>query len=167
MANILIVDDQPDIRRVMARIVRHAGHDPVAAAGGDAALEYLAATVPDLILLDVMMPDVDGFEVLPPSAGTRGRRVCRWSCSARSARPISSTGAGGGATDYWVKGSVSAEAIVAGLAAHLGADPGSLPRRLEFTHPNRRSWRKIRRIRFPKMPCAGRVCCCHCRCHRR
>src|SRR5438045_653169 len=64
MANILIVDDQPDIRRVLVRLVRLAGHDPAAAAGGEEALSFLQSHVPDLILLDVMMPEVDGFAVL-------------------------------------------------------------------------------------------------------
>src|SRR5690349_3581461 len=67
MAKVLIVDDHDDICRVMARLVRRAGHEAEYVTGGEAALEYLRAAgapLPDLVILDVMMPRVDGLQVL-------------------------------------------------------------------------------------------------------
>ncbi|MCC5949270.1 MAG: response regulator [Nitriliruptoraceae bacterium] len=58
---ILLVDDD-DAIRLVARLSleRLGGHEVVAVAGGQAALEALAATAPDVVLLDVMMPGMDG-----------------------------------------------------------------------------------------------------------
>jgi DNA-binding response OmpR family regulator len=61
---LLIVDDEPEIGRILAMILRGAGFDAAAVGGGRAALERLAETPPDLVILDVTMPDLDGFETL-------------------------------------------------------------------------------------------------------
>ena len=63
-ARILIVDDEPEIGRILAVILRGAGFEVAAVDGGRAALEYLAASATDLVLLDVIMPELDGFETL-------------------------------------------------------------------------------------------------------
>jgi two-component system alkaline phosphatase synthesis response regulator PhoP len=61
---ILAVDDEPHIRRlVQVNLERH-GYDVVTAADGKDALEKVASEKPDLVVLDVMMPYMDGFEVL-------------------------------------------------------------------------------------------------------
>jgi CheY-like chemotaxis protein len=61
-ATALIVDDDPAIREMMRRGVEGAGWKVVEAANGREALERVARAVPDLILLDLMMPEMDGFE---------------------------------------------------------------------------------------------------------
>ena len=61
---ILIVDDEPDIGRILSHILRAAGFEAVAVDGGRAALAHLAASATDLVLLDVTMPELDGFETL-------------------------------------------------------------------------------------------------------
>ena len=61
---ILVVDDEPDICSALHMCLEHAGYHVTTAGNGRAALEQVAAARPDLILLDVMMPEVDGFEVL-------------------------------------------------------------------------------------------------------
>jgi DNA-binding response OmpR family regulator len=61
---ILIVDDEPDIGRILALILRGAGFEAEAFTGGRAALAGLAAVPADLVILDVTMPDIDGFETL-------------------------------------------------------------------------------------------------------
>ena len=61
---ILVVDDNDDNRDMLARRLRRQGYDVQTAAGGRAALDALARTAVDLVLLDVMMPDLDGYAVL-------------------------------------------------------------------------------------------------------
>jgi adenylate cyclase len=61
---ILVVDDIEDNRDMLARRLRRQGYEVLTAAGGHAALGTLADTAVDLVLLDVMMPDLDGYAVL-------------------------------------------------------------------------------------------------------
>jgi DNA-binding response OmpR family regulator len=60
---ILIVDDEPIGRETLAALLHAQGYQLEFAGGGAEALAQAAATQPDLILLDVMMPGIDGFEV--------------------------------------------------------------------------------------------------------
>ncbi len=60
---ILIVDDVPDNIRVLSRMLAEEGHQLSAATGGREALELVESCRPDLILLDIMMPEMDGYEV--------------------------------------------------------------------------------------------------------
>jgi two-component system cell cycle response regulator len=62
-ARILIVDDEPGVVEAFAEQLRSAGYDCLRAAGGFAALQAAQDESPDLILLDVLMPGLDGFEV--------------------------------------------------------------------------------------------------------
>ena len=64
MGRILVVDDSEDICHALARLLRQAGHDVDAAYDGVAALESARAGSPELIILDIMMPKMDGLEVL-------------------------------------------------------------------------------------------------------
>ncbi|MBO5798112.1 MAG: response regulator transcription factor [Clostridia bacterium] len=59
---ILIVDDEERMRRVLVDYLRIKGYDTVEAANGEAALAQFAAEKPDMVLLDVMMPVMDGWE---------------------------------------------------------------------------------------------------------
>ncbi|MGH9861996.1 MAG: HD-GYP domain-containing protein [Candidatus Acidiferrales bacterium] len=61
--NILIVDDNAAVRELMAELLRVQGFSVVTAADGRQALEEFARRKPDLVLLDVVMPGLDGFEV--------------------------------------------------------------------------------------------------------
>jgi len=63
-ARILIVDDEPFNRDVLAQELELLDHETVAAINGRDALDRLAGDAVDLILLDIMMPEMDGFEVL-------------------------------------------------------------------------------------------------------
>jgi CheY-like chemotaxis protein len=60
---ILVVDDEPDIRELIGETLSFAGWEPRFAADGEEALAALAAAPPDLIVLDVMMPLLDGRTV--------------------------------------------------------------------------------------------------------
>ena len=63
-ANILIVEDDPDILSSLAEVIREAGFDVETAANGYQALSRLETHAPDLILLDLMMPLMDGWKFL-------------------------------------------------------------------------------------------------------
>ncbi|OGB23392.1 MAG: two-component system response regulator [Burkholderiales bacterium RIFCSPLOWO2_02_FULL_57_36] len=60
---ILIADDEPNIVVSLEFLMKREGFDVEVAVDGEAALDAMAAHVPDLILLDVMLPKKDGFEV--------------------------------------------------------------------------------------------------------
>jgi PAS domain S-box-containing protein len=62
-STILIVDDEPSARDTMEMVLFREGYDLVFAGNGREALKTAAELTPDLILLDVMMPDIDGFKV--------------------------------------------------------------------------------------------------------
>jgi DNA-binding response OmpR family regulator len=64
VARILVVDDEPDIRALVQLNLELDGHDVVTASNGAEALELVADQVPDVMLLDLMMPEVDGWTVL-------------------------------------------------------------------------------------------------------
>lgn len=64
MAKILIVDDEPDQRTVIFHSLRAAGHSVVEASDGEEALKKLKRSRFDLVLLDIMMPRMSGYEVL-------------------------------------------------------------------------------------------------------
>lgn len=60
---VLVVDDDPDMARFLARLLAQQGMQAEVAADGDAALERIAAAPPDLVLLDVQMPGPSGFDI--------------------------------------------------------------------------------------------------------
>ena len=61
MATVMVVDDTKVIRDVVARLLRREGFDAVTVSSGAEATEAMEAAAPDLVLLDVMMPEVDGL----------------------------------------------------------------------------------------------------------
>ncbi|MEJ2011017.1 MAG: response regulator [Anaerolineales bacterium] len=64
MATILIVDDQVSTLDLMAATIRMLGHEPIIANNAPQALELIASDPPDLVLLDLMMPGMNGLEML-------------------------------------------------------------------------------------------------------
>ena len=64
MTRIAVVEDELDIASVVQDYLRHAGYETVHFADGESALEHLIASPPDLTLLDIMLPRLDGVEVL-------------------------------------------------------------------------------------------------------
>lgn len=61
--NVLVVDDEPNIILSLQFLLKQKGYEVRTAINGEEALKALAAKVPDLVLLDVMMPKPDGYEV--------------------------------------------------------------------------------------------------------
>ena len=64
MASILIVDDEPNIRRMLASLLAAEGHQVTHAGTGGSALRAVAEDAPDVVLLDLALPDTDGLSVL-------------------------------------------------------------------------------------------------------
>ncbi len=60
---ILIVDDMPENCKLLGNLLKKSGYNPAVAPNGQRALDFVKNKKPDLILLDVMMPELDGFEV--------------------------------------------------------------------------------------------------------
>src|SRR4051794_28796571 len=64
MADVLVVDDDPDLRELLVFSLEDDGHTVRVAGDGDEALAALEAQAPDCLVLDIMMPGLDGFGVL-------------------------------------------------------------------------------------------------------
>ena len=64
MSRVLVVDDDPQLLRALRITLRAAGHDVTTAADGRTALQQAAAVHPDVVVLDLGLPDLDGTEVL-------------------------------------------------------------------------------------------------------
>ncbi|MDL2185750.1 EAL domain-containing response regulator [Pseudomonas sp. ChxA] len=62
-ATLLIVDDEPQVRKLLETLLQHEGYQTLTASSGEEALQLVAQQPPDLILLDIMMPGMDGYEV--------------------------------------------------------------------------------------------------------
>jgi diguanylate cyclase (GGDEF)-like protein len=101
---ILVVDDDPDIARFVEVNLRSAGYDVAVAGDGEEALEKAGDMRPDLVLLDVMMPRIDGFEVaqrLRKNPQTANTSIIMLTAKALSADKV--TGLQAGADDYIIK----------------------------------------------------------------
>jgi len=62
MARILIAEDEPDIRELVAFTLRFAGHEVITTSNGEEALNQASLIIPDLILMDVRMPRMTGYD---------------------------------------------------------------------------------------------------------
>jgi PAS domain S-box-containing protein len=96
MATILVVDDLAANREVLVSLLSHAGHTLVEAANGEDALGYIRATPPDLLITDVLMPVMDGYELvrqLRLQPATRGLPVIFYTAhyGEREARELAMT----------------------------------------------------------------------------
>jgi two-component system, OmpR family, response regulator MtrA len=101
---IVVADDEPDIRRLVAFALRRRGYEVAEAAAGDAALDLVRTEAPDLVVLDVMMPGMNGTEVaraLGEDERTAGIPVLL--LSARDQAAEIEEGMTSGARDYMVK----------------------------------------------------------------
>lgn len=62
MSRILIAEDEPDIRELVAFTLRFAGHEVITASNGEEAVQFASQNIPDLILMDVRMPRMTGYD---------------------------------------------------------------------------------------------------------
>ena len=92
MARVLVVEDDPSIRYLLEVVLSADGHQVVQAETAREALEYLRRETPDLIVLDVVMPGMDGLTLLGRIRAVRRVRVRTTSLgSVKTARPRSSS----------------------------------------------------------------------------
>jgi DNA-binding response OmpR family regulator len=104
MAKILVVDDEPQVRDMVAFKLAARGHQVVRASDGEQAMALAAAEHPDLIVLDVVMPRLNGFEVLGRlKADAHLHRIPVIIVSARGGEHDVRTGRRRSAVDYVVK----------------------------------------------------------------
>src|SRR3954451_23703132 len=99
---VLVVDDEPAVRDSLERVLLHEGFDVEVAADGREAIRRLASRRPDAVLLDVLMPQIDGLEVCRRMRDT-GDRTPVLMLTARDAVDDRVAGLEAGADDYLAK----------------------------------------------------------------
>jgi two-component system OmpR family response regulator len=102
MRRLLVVDDEATVRELLSDALRFAGFDVSSAASGAEAVALAVREPPDLILLDVMLPGMDGFEVVRRLRSSGGRVPVLF-LSARDAPDDKVTGLKAGGDDYVTK----------------------------------------------------------------
>jgi DNA-binding response OmpR family regulator len=104
MARVLVVDDVKFISRMLAEIFTKEGHEVASAGNGREALDHVAETLPDLVVLDVAMPEMDGLEVVRHlREDERSRDVPVLMVTARTDEKTRSAAAEAGVDDFLVK----------------------------------------------------------------
>jgi two-component system OmpR family response regulator len=116
-ARLLVVEDEPNIRELLATSLRFAGFEVLTAANGAEAVKLATTESPDLVVLDVMLPDVDGFTVTRKIRET-GRHVPIVFVTARDSTDDKIKGLTVGGDDYVTK-PFSLDEVVARIRAVL------------------------------------------------
>ena len=127
METVLVVEDERDIRELLRRYLARAGISVLTATTGAEALLALEQSAPDLVLLDLGLPDIDGLEVLEQARPVAPVIVL----TARSTVPDRITGLRAGADDYVTKPFSPTEVVLrvqAVLARRGGVRTGAAPR---------------------------------------
>jgi two-component system response regulator MprA len=126
MFHVLVVDDDPPIRRMLARTFAAEGYRVEAAADGGAALAAVERSVPDLLVLDVAMPGIDGLAVCR-RLRQAGLSLPILLLTARDAVLDRVAGLDAGADDYLVKPFASEELVARARALlRRGNEPGDV-----------------------------------------
>jgi two-component system, OmpR family, response regulator len=149
---LLVVDDEPNIRELLSASLRYAGFEVVTAADGREAVQVAERARPDLIVLDVMLPDMDGFAVTDRLRAA-GRRIPVLFLTARDATEDKVTGLVRG--DDYVTKPFSLEEVLARIRAVLRRTRGGevTPTRLhvadlEMDEDSHQVWRGGRSVRL-------------------
>ncbi|HYD09691.1 MAG TPA: response regulator [Acidimicrobiales bacterium] len=120
MARILIVDDEPDILLMLRMGLEDEGHDVFMAADGEMALARIAEHSPDLVVLDLMMPVLDGYGVLERLQADGGSAMPVVVVSAKAESADIDRALGLGAREF-VSKPFDLDRLVALVASTLGA----------------------------------------------
>jgi DNA-binding response OmpR family regulator len=105
MASILVVDDEPEIVKLVQKIMEARGHQVSIARDGQEALEVATRTRPDVVILDLNLPKIDGFEVcrrLKSGADTKLIPIVMLTAAYVSVEDAT-RGIGAGADEYVIK----------------------------------------------------------------
>lgn len=140
-ARVLIVDDEPNILGTVSQLLRSHGYEVVTAVSGRSALDTIERESPNLIVLDLGLPDVDGVEVCRKVRGSRSTPIVV--LSARGAERDKVRALDAGADDYVTK-PFGAEELLARIRAALRRADGPPP----ATEPIVRGTLVIDRQRF-------------------
>ncbi len=123
-SKILIAEDEPNIVLSLEFLLKGAGYEVAVARDGAAAIKLAATLRPDLVILDVMLPLLDGFEVcrqIRGSAATRGARILM--LTARGRESEMEKGVAAGANGYMTKPFATKELMT--KVAELLPPPGT------------------------------------------
>lgn len=115
-ARVLVVDDDPDIRGLLRQLLERAGYEVVEGASGREGLRTLYSASPDLVLLDVSMPELDGWQTLERIRDVSDVPVLM--LTARAAELEKVRGLQAGADDYVTK-PFGRQELLARVEAHL------------------------------------------------
>ncbi len=130
-SRVLVVDDESNVREVLSAYLDRGGFEVTEAADGRAALQAVQETKPDLVLLDLMLPEIDGLSVLSEIRRDSGVPVILLTALAEEADRV--LGLEMGADDYVVK-PFSPREVTARVKAVLKrvSEPDRFDHRLEF-----------------------------------
>lgn len=120
---ILIVDDEPNIVVPLEFLMKREGYEVAVAGDGEAALEAVARGAPDLVILDVMLPRMSGFEVcrqLRADARWRALKILMLTAKGRDSEMEKGLGLG---ADAYVTKPFSTRDLVAKIRALLQGEP--------------------------------------------
>jgi DNA-binding response OmpR family regulator len=121
--HVLVVDDEPTIAEVVARYLERAGYETAVAGTGSAALTQAAGQRPDVVVLDLMLPDIDGLEVMRRLRQADRGRTAIILLTARGEESDRVVGLRLGADDYVVKPFSPAELVARVDAVLRRLDP--------------------------------------------
>lgn len=126
---VLVVDDEPTIAEVVSRYLQRAGYQVSVAADGAQALRQVADHRPDLVVLDLMLPGVDGLEVMRRIRDVHRGRIAVILLTARGEETDRVVGLRLGADDYVVKPFSGAELVarVDAVLRRVPSEPDSEP----------------------------------------
>jgi PleD family two-component response regulator len=124
-AMILIVDDQPDTCEPLRRLLTRVGYEAKLVTHGRDALQAVSEKKPDLILMDLMMPDLSGFDILQvlrEKEATAEMPIIMYSAS--GSREIRQRAAKLGANDFITKGTLEWPEMLARISGFTRSGPG-------------------------------------------
>jgi CheY-like chemotaxis protein len=108
---VLVVDDEPDIRMLTRMMLEGAGHEVIEAESGERCLEIVEDETPDLILLDIRLPGIDGWGVLERITTRTVEKIPVVMMSAHSSEGTLARAAKAGSVGYLIKPFKEAELL--------------------------------------------------------
>ena len=117
---ILVVEDDDVLREIISRILREKGYKIEEAVNGQRGIALYRKNPPDLVLLDIILPDIDGFDVLAAFKEQEEKLACPVIILSNYGQaPDIKRGRELGATDYLIKANLSPKEIVARIQKAL------------------------------------------------